>query len=233
MEIKVPKLSLVVLIGVSGSGKSTFARKHFLKTEVLSSDHCRALITDDENDRKVTNEAFELLHFIAAKRLIAGKLTVIDATNVQLEARKPLVALAREYHAIPVAIVFDLPEKLCQVRNKERPDRDFGTFVIRQQRSQLRRSIRRLKREGFRHIFKMTSEDEMNSGIIERVPLWTDKKDLHGPFDIVGDIHGCYDELVELLMELGYRVTGHNTEPPMDGPVYTHPENRTPLEGKK
>ena len=92
MKITIPKLSLVVLIGPSGSGKSTFARKHFLPTEVLSSDCCRGLVSDDENNQAATNDAFEVLHFIAAKRLALGRLTVVDATNVQPEARKPLVA---------------------------------------------------------------------------------------------------------------------------------------------
>ena len=95
MSISIPNLSFVVLIGPSGSGKSTFARKHFLPTEILSSDACRGMVGDDENDQSVTNEAFEVLHFIARKRLALGQLTVVDATNVQPEARKPLVELAR------------------------------------------------------------------------------------------------------------------------------------------
>src|SRR6187455_3088993 len=98
MQITVPKLSLVVLIGPSGSGKSTFARKHFLPTEVLSSDYCRGLVSDDESDQTATNDAFEVLHYLAAKRLARGRLTVVDATNVQPEARKPLVELARKFH---------------------------------------------------------------------------------------------------------------------------------------
>src|ERR1041385_6794430 len=138
--ITIPELSLVVLIGPSGCGKSTFARKHFKPTEVLSSDFCRALVSDDENNQAATKDAFEVLHYIASKRLAAGKLTVVDATNVQSEARKPLVQLAREYHFLPVAIVLNLPEKLCQERNQERPDRSFGPHVVRQQVQQLRRS---------------------------------------------------------------------------------------------
>src|SRR5690348_2499917 len=133
MKITVPELSLVLLIGASGSGKSTFAANHFLSTEVLSSDYCRGLVSDDENDQAATKDAFEVLHFIAAKRLAAGRLTVVDATNVQPEARQPLVALARQYHLLPVAIVFNLPERLCEQRNRSRPDRDFGPHVIRQQ----------------------------------------------------------------------------------------------------
>ena len=229
MEIKIPKLSLVILVGVSGSGKSTFAKKHFLPTEILSSDYCRGLVCDDENSQAATTDAFDVLHFIGAKRLAAGKLTVIDATNVQPEARKPLVELARQYHALPVAIVFDLPDRLCQDRNKQRTDRDFGNHVIRQQHAQLQRSFKNLKYEGFRHIFRLTSEADVNASTIERVPLWNDKTDVHGPFDIVGDVHGCCDELIELLTALGYRITSQNTEAPMEGPVYSHPEGRTAI----
>jgi predicted kinase len=102
--IKVPELSLVVLIGASGSGKSSFASKHFKSTEIISSDFCRGLVADDENDQTASNEAFDVLHFIARKRLARGQLTVIDATNVEPENRKHLVAIAREFHALPVTI---------------------------------------------------------------------------------------------------------------------------------
>ena len=129
MNIKIPELSLVVLIGPSGSGKSMFAKKHFLGSEVLSSDYFRYLVSDDENNQAATKDAFEALHFIAGKRLAGAKLTVVDATNVQPEARKPLVALARDYHVLPVAIVLNLPERLCADRNKSRTDRDFGPHV--------------------------------------------------------------------------------------------------------
>ena len=219
--ITIPELALVVLVGPSGCGKSTFARKHFKQTEVLSSDFCRALVSDDENNQAATKDAFEVLHFIAAKRLAAGKLTVVDATNVQPEARKPLVALAREYHVIPVALVLNLPDRLCQDRNRERPDRNFGPHVIRQQSQQLRRSIRNLKREGFRHIYEFSSPAEVDEVVIERQPLWNNRKHDHGPFDIIGDIHGCFDELQALLTSLGYEITATN------GALHgRHPEGR-------
>ena len=67
--IEIPELAVVALIGASGSGKSTLARRYFLATEVLSSDYCRGLVSDDENSQAATNDAFEVLHFIAAKRL--------------------------------------------------------------------------------------------------------------------------------------------------------------------
>jgi protein phosphatase len=226
MHIPLPQLSLVVLIGPSGSGKSTFARKHFLPTEVLSSDFCRGMISDDENSQAVTNEAFDLLHYIGAKRLELGKIAVVDATNVQPEARKPLVELARRYHVVPVAIVFNLPERLCQERNGSRADRDFGPHVIRQQVSQLRRSLRGLKREGFRYVFELQSPEQVESVAIERVPLWTDKRGEQGPFDIIGDVHGCCDELEMLLKELGYQSVAITMNGPLSSHLYAHPEGR-------
>ena len=194
------------MIGPSGCGKSTFARKHFRTTEVLSSDYCRGLVADDENDQSATRDAFEVLHFIAAKRLSAGRLTVVDATNVQTEARKPLVELARKYHVLPVAIVFNVPERTCVDRNRSRPDRNFGPHVIRNQARDLRKSIRGLDREGFRHIHILETPDQIDAATIERQPLWNNRKYEHGPFDIIGDVHGCYEELVELLTRLGYEV---------------------------
>lgn len=216
MKITIPELSLVVLVGVSGSGKSTFARKHFNSTEILSSDYCRALVSDNENDQSATTDAFEVLHYIARKRLAAGRLTVIDATNVQPESRKPLVALAREYHCLPVAIVLNIPERLAHDRNKTRPDRAFGPHVVRQQSQQLRRSLRNLQREGFRHIHILDTPEQIDDATIERQPLWNNLKREHGPFDIIGDIHGCYDELITLLRALDYTVdeTAHTLAPP-------------------
>ena len=214
MNLTIPELSLVVLVGASGSGKSSFARKHFLPTEILSSDFCRGLVSDDENDQSATNDAFDVLHFIAAKRLAAGKLVVVDATNVQPEARKPLVALAREYHCLPVAIVLDMPERVCQDRNQTRPDRDFGPHVVRNHVKSLRQSLRGLDREGFRYAFVLHSPEEVEAATVTREPLYNNKKDEHGPFDVIGDVHGCFDELAELLTTLGYAVDGHAVTPP-------------------
>ena len=217
--MKIPEPSLVLLIGPSGSGKSTFAREHFKPTEILSSDFCRGLVSDDETDQAATGDAFEVLHFITSKRLAAGKLTVIDATNVQVEARKPLLALAREYHCLTVAIVFNMPVKLCQERNEARPDRNLKPHVIRQQSQQLRRSLHNLKREGFqRFVYVMSTQEAVEAIRVERQPLWTNRTDEQGPFDIIGDVHGCFDELVELLKELGYEIS---TQP--DGETVVEP----------
>jgi protein phosphatase len=218
MTFTIPELSLVVLIGPSGCGKSTFARKHFKPTEVMSSDGFRALVSDDENDQSSTDDAFAALHFVAARRLARAKLTVVDATNVQPEARKPLVALAREYHVLPVAVVLDLPERVCHERNRSRPDRDFGPHVIRNQRSQLHRSLRGLGREGFRHVHVLKSQAEVDTAVIERQPLWNNRKRETGPFDIIGDVHGCCDELEQLLQQLGYERN--------EGGPWAHPGGR-------
>ena len=205
MRLKLPDFCLVVLVGPSGSGKSSFAARHFLPTEVISSDACRAMVSDDENSMEATGDAFDLLHYLAAKRLARRKLTVVDATSVKREDRKHLVALARRHHALAAAIVLNMPETLCHERNKTRPNRDFGPHVVRNHVRVLKRSLRGLRKEGFRFIHVFNTPEEADAAEIERQPLWTDRRGERGPFDIIGDIHGCFDELEILLGELGYR----------------------------
>ncbi|PZO44552.1 MAG: polynucleotide kinase-phosphatase [Pseudanabaena frigida] len=231
MKIKIPELALVAMVGASGSGKSTFAHTHFRSTEVISSDFCRGLVSDDENNQAASKDAFDVLHYIAAKRLAAGKLTVIDATNVQTQDRKQYIDLARQYHCIPVAIVLNLPEKVCHDRNQQRPDRQFGEHVVRRHVQNLRKSLRGLEREGFRHVFILSSLEEIENVEIERQPLWNNRKQDHGPFDIIGDVHGCCDELEELLRSLGYQILEAKANSPTNSPfwefpTYSHPEGR-------
>lgn len=234
MKLTIPELSLVVLIGASGSGKSTFASKHFRPFEILSSDFCRGLVSNDENNQSASHDAFDVLYFIAAKRLAAGNLTVIDATNVQPEDRREFLAIARQYHCFPVAIVLNMPEELCHERNQQRPNRQFGSHVVRRHTHNLRRSLRSLEREGFRYVYILNSISEVEAVEIERQPLWNNRKHEHGPFDIIGDIHGCCDELEALLQQLGYQKDkGDKGEfaplsPPSvwDTPTYYHPQGR-------
>ena len=236
MKLQFPELSLVVLIGASGSGKSTFARTHFRSTEILSSDYCRGLVADDENDQSASRDAFDVLHYIAAKRLAVGRLTVIDATNVRAEDRKPLLNLARQYHFFTVAIALNLPEALCHERNQQRPDRQFGPHVVRRHTRNLKRSLKSLKREGFRFIYTLSSLEEIDAVEIERQPLWNNRKHDHGPFDIIGDVHGCCDELEQLLQQLGYQAQEQNSAETTNAdpsfwqfPTYSHPEGRQAL----
>jgi protein phosphatase len=214
--LRIPELSLVVLVGPSGAGKSSFALKHFKTTEVLSSDRCRGSVSDDENSLEASEDAFAVLNFIARKRLARGLLTVVDATNVQKEGRAPLVALAREHHVLPVAIVLDLPERLCHERNQTRPDRAFGPHVVRNQIRQLRQSLRGLQKEGFRHVFVLETPEAVDAATIERQPLWNNRRADRGPFDIIGDVHGCFEELTRLLDKLGYTIA---QQPGEDGQI--------------
>jgi polynucleotide kinase-phosphatase len=211
-------MSLVVLVGASGSGKSTFARKHFAPTQVLSSDFFRGLVSDDENDQSVSAEAFDALHYIAAKRLTAGLVTVVDATNVQRGPRANLIRLAKEHNVLATAIVLDLPERVCVERNDSRADRDFGAHVIHRQRDELRRSLKSLQKEGFRRVHVLRTEEEVAEAEVVVEPLMNDKRELTGPFDVIGDVHGCREELEELLTELGYQPVENSLR---------HPEGRT------
>ncbi|WP_405507756.1 polynucleotide kinase-phosphatase [Streptomyces purpurascens] len=213
--LPVTDLSLVVLVGASGSGKSTFARRHFKPTEIISSDFCRGLVSDDENDQGATKDAFDVLHYIAGKRLAAGRRTVVDATSVQPDARRQLIDLARQYDVLPIAIVLDVPEEVCAERNVGRTDRaDMPRRVIQRHTRELRRSLRHLEREGFRKVHVLRGVDEVEHATIVTEKRFNDLTHLTGPFDIVGDIHGCAAELESLLGKLGYT----------DG---VHPEGRT------
>ena len=218
MRIEIPEFALVAMIGATSSGKTTFANQHFLSTEVLSSDFFRGMVSDDENDQDVSADAFDLLYYAAEKRLNRMKTTVIDATNLQKNARKQVIELAHRQNVHSVAIVLNLPEKELVKRNENRADRGYPERVVRKHCSDLRRSIRNLKREGFRFIYVLNSQEEIDNAEIIRTKLWNDKKEEHGPFDIIGDIHGCYDELVMLLKKLGYIVN--------DNGIMTHPEGR-------
>lgn len=225
-EVGLPATSLVVLIGTTGAGKSTFARRHFKATEIVSSDVCRGMVADDENDQSATPAAFELLHYIAGKRLAGGRLTVVDATNVQREARRQLVQLARDHDVLPVAIVLDVPERLCAERNATRADRaGMPAHVIPRQQRELRRSLRGLEREGFRRVHVLRGPEEIDSVRISRERLFNDLRHVSGPFDLIGDVHGCRAELETLLADrLGYRIERDEQGRPCGA---RHPEGRT------
>jgi len=221
VRIAIPDFSLVVLIGATGSGKSLFALKHFLETEIVSSDRCRALVADDETDQSATKAAFEILYTIAAKRLAARKLTVIDATNLRSEDRARGIELARKYHALPVAIVLDLDPDVSAERNRSRANRAFGARVVHNHVRLLRRSLKGLRREGYRSVYVLDSQQTCDEATVAREPLYNDRRYDEGPFDIIGDVHGCCNELISLLHELGYAESREGAHI-----AWRHPEGR-------
>ena len=228
MEIRIPKTALVLLVGASGSGKSSFAKKHFAQYEIVSSDACRGIVSNDENNQAASTDAFELFHFIISMRLKKGLLTVADATNIQPDARKKLINIARSFHVLPVAIVFDTPQEVCETRNQQRTDRTIPSHVIRRQLQDLRRSLRSIKKEGFVKLYTLRSEEDANAVTsIMREKLYNDKTELHGPLDIIGDVHGCYEELIELLQKLRYTIEETTDDGMNYGLKVSHPENRT------
>lgn len=206
MQLTIPELSLVLLVGPAGCGKSTFARKHFRPTEIISSDFFRAMVSDDESDQSSSRHAFEVLHLVTAKRLAGRRFTVIDATNLKPDARRPLLALAHRYHFVTIAIVFNLPEQECQERNRLRAERHVEEWVITSHAQVLQQAIHELEHERFQDIVILRSPADVDALSICRLPPPFDRRQDHGPFDIIGDVHGCLEELTSLLAQLGYRL---------------------------
>ncbi|MGZ8375751.1 MAG: AAA family ATPase [Gemmatirosa sp.] len=219
MRLEIPDPSLVLLVGPTSSGKSTFARAHFAPTAIVSSDACRAIVADDENDQSATDAAFQVVHLIVAKRLERARLTVVDATNLRPGARSPLMELAHRCHLPTVVIALDLPEAVCEARRAARDDRDARAEVLHRQREQLHRGLDALTTEGHWAVHVLRTPDDVEAARIVRVPLPADRRTEAGPFDVVGDVHGCLEELEALLARLGYL-------PPDGGAPWRHPEQR-------
>ena len=180
----------------------------------------RGWVSDDETNQSATVAAFDVLHTVVRKRLERGLLTVVDATNVQANARRSLVQLAREQHVFAVAVVLDVAERTCIDRNQLRPERvAVPAHVVRTHTSQLRRSLRSLKDEGFRYVTRLKG-DGIDGVELVRDRLWTNRKHVHGPFNLVGNVHGCYDELCALMDDLGWVRTTEGRR------TATHPEGR-------
>lgn len=145
-----------MLIGPAGSGKSTFAAKHFLPTQVLSSDAFRAMVSDDPTDQDATADAFRLLHAAARARLRRGRLTVVDATNVVPSARSALLSVARRYGRPAVAIVFDRPLEVCLAWNAARGERRVPESTVRHHHRLFERAVPGLADEGFGRIYRVS-----------------------------------------------------------------------------
>jgi predicted kinase len=153
--LSIPDRGLVLLIGAAGSGKSTFARKHFASTEIVSSDALRAAVSDDEGDQSASADAFQLLR-------------LIDATNVQRTARRGLLALAVQNSAPATAIVFHLPAAVCLARNQSRLNRPVSAEVVEKQVADLLDSMPGLEREGFLRAYVMDNTADIDSARVLR-----------------------------------------------------------------
>jgi protein phosphatase len=159
---------LILLIGASGAGKSTFAARHFKPTEIVSSDRCRAAICDDENDQSVNYAAFGLLRHIARARLSLRRLTVIDATNLETRARRGLLRIAGVYRIPAVAVAFNIPLEKCLEQNRARSGRVVKEEVISYHAAQFEWAISRLDREGYARIYRL-DETNVNDVVVDRV----------------------------------------------------------------
>ena len=166
MDIEIPAGALVLLIGPSGSGKSTFASRHFRPTQVISSDACRALVSDDENNMDATAAAFRILHAIVRERLRRGRLAVVDATNLRADKRARLLKFAREHGRPAVAIFFDLPDAVYMERNRLRPDRSIPESAVRGQLSLKRKAAIALAGEGFERVFRLESPEAIDAASV-------------------------------------------------------------------
>jgi polynucleotide kinase-phosphatase len=207
MRIEIPEVALVVLIGASSSGKSEFAKRFFEPAEALSFDNYRTLVSGDNISQHLADRAsFAALCSLACNRLENGLLTVIDAANLDKHNRTFLTSLAKARHSHAVAIVLDMPMELCKERNSNRTNCQVSGKQITHQINQLRNFTEKLCSEGFNSVYVLKSEDDVNNTEIIRKRLSSNRKDEPGPFDIIGDIHGCFRELCMLLRKLGYAV---------------------------
>jgi predicted kinase len=168
--IVLPDPSLVVLIGAAGAGKTTFAARHFAPGEILSSDAMRAAVAGDESDQRATGPAFAMLHRDLGRRLGAGSLTVVDATNVLATARRPLVHRARAAGLPAAAIVLDLPAATVLRRNSGRVARVVDPSVVERHLAAVRATVGgdRLRREGFAQVVILRTVAQLDSVVVIR-----------------------------------------------------------------
>jgi protein phosphatase len=167
-KLLIPKWCIVLLVGPSSAGKSTFAGRHFSSTEILSSDHFRAVVSDDENEQSATQDAFDLLYLVAQKRLQRRRLCLVDATNLRPGDRRGFVDLARESGCTCVAIVLNLPLEAHLERTEQRNDRQISPAIVRAQFSEFRQNLDTLKAEGFQHVYVLETLEEIDSAEIVR-----------------------------------------------------------------
>jgi protein phosphatase len=169
VRIEIADPALVLLVGVAGCGKSTFARRHFAPTEILSSDRMRALVADDPADQSASGDAFTVLHLVLDCRLKRGLTTVVDATNIEWRARRPCLVRARRRGVGAIAIVLDPPLEVCRQRDAARTERHVGREILERQAEDLERTRQRFGDEGYEAIHVLDSADAIDAAEIVRV----------------------------------------------------------------
>ena len=169
IRIELPASALVALIGPAGAGKTTFAATHFRPSQVLSSDHCRLLVADDESDQSASPAAFAVLYFIAARRARRGRMTVIDATNVRPADRRRTLWLADRHQRPAIAILFALPLDLCLARHQARIGRTVAPSVVREQWDRMPTSSESLREEGFSAAYSFLDASDVAAAIVSVV----------------------------------------------------------------
>lgn len=216
MLLRYPSSALILLVGPSGSGKSTFARRHFTDTEVLSSDRCRALVSDDEKRQDINDDAFSLLHHWLDLRLKNRRFTVVDSTALKPAARENVLAVAARRRIPCYALALDVPLEECIRRDAAR-ERTVGVGVIEKQYATFTQVKRDLAKDSRLAGFTLVPMDDVDNVAIERGGVARNARQ----FDVIGDVHGCYLELADLLEQMGYQWN------PQGLPV--HPEGRIPV----
>lgn len=220
--IALPDPSLVLVLGARGSGKTTFVRRFFDPSEIVSLDECRRRVGD--TGEGPSNDALELFQTIVQNRLHSGKMVVIDGDHGNADLRRSLTTLAKRHHLFPIAIALKLDERICVERNASRSDGAVSPYDVKRGAEAVRKFVESSVREGVREVHVLDSPEAVDKAVITRRKLWTDKRDDSGPFDIIGDVHGCAGELEALLELLGYKVTWNEAH--LHGVQVVPPEGR-------
>ncbi|MEL6181722.1 MAG: AAA family ATPase, partial [Myxococcota bacterium] len=227
----IPQSAVVVLAGIAGSGKSTWAQQWFRDTEILSSDQLRAMLTDDEEHRSCSGDAFKMLKTLLDLRLTYGRRVVVDATSLKREARRPYLEAAKAHHVPAMLVWFDIPEEVCRRRQHQRR-RKVPVHAIRRQAELVEMLPTQILDEPWDAIGRVGWVPPSQGGPkleFEVLRAWSPPRitrptassaQLMVPgLDIIGDVHGCSTELDALLAQLGWSREGQSGH-------WSHPEDR-------
>ena len=158
INITLPRRTLLVLCGPAGAGKSTFAAQRFVATSIVSSDHCRAMICDDENNQQVNRDTFDLFYYIIQKRLYLGRFTVADSTALHPDARRRLRTQSRHFSYYGCLLIFNTPPDICLTRNQLR-SRSVEEQVILYHTGLLQQTLLDAPTEGWEQIHVLGVDD--------------------------------------------------------------------------